>query len=275
MTINLRLLLIFCVILFVTQASLAQFGFSHEVGVIAGPVQFRSDFGQRFNEKNNIGNTGYGIGLIHYINFSFKADCNCYTADNYFNDHFKLRSEISYNKTKLDHFGRWVDASQFGIDGQRLRAHSGEAENFDIGMQLEYFPYSIRAFSSQTGGWAPFISFGVHYTTSNPKQFTTFARQGGNGISDENIFNPDNIYGPWIQASGGEYPIDTSQINAWSVVSSIGTRYKLTLQSDLMIDLRFQYYFSDWIDGLNHKLPSNKFNDVLVWLNLGYIYYLD
>ena len=54
MTINLRLLLIFCVILFVTQASLAQFGFAHEVGVIAGPVQFRSDFGQRFNEKNNM-----------------------------------------------------------------------------------------------------------------------------------------------------------------------------------------------------------------------------
>lgn len=273
MTFNLRQLLIICITLMVVQITNAQFGFSHEVGVIAGPVQFRSDFGQRLNEENNIGNTGYGIGIIHYINFSYRADCNCYTADTYFNDHFKLRSEISYNKTKLDHFGRWVDPSLTSIEAQRLRAHSGEAENFDIGMQLEYFPYSIRAFSSHTGGWAPFISFGVHYTTSNPKHFTTFARNGG--VSDENVFNGDNIYSPWIVAGGDEYPIDVDQINAWSVVSSIGTRYKLTLLSDLMIDLRFQYYFSDWIDGFNHKLPSNKFNDVLVWLNFGYIYYLD
>lgn len=61
----------------VNQRSNAQFGFSHEIGVIAGPVQFRSDFGQRFNEENNFGNTGYGIGIIHYINFSCRADCNC------------------------------------------------------------------------------------------------------------------------------------------------------------------------------------------------------
>ncbi|MFD1062426.1 glutamate dehydrogenase [Winogradskyella litorisediminis] len=273
MTLKIRQLLIICTVLFVPLAMQAQFGFSHEVGIIAGPTQFRSDFGQRYNEENNIGNTGYGIGLIHYINFSYRADCNCYTADNYFNDHFKLRSEISYNKTQLNHFGEWVNPSRTGIDARRLRAHSGEAENFDVGMQLEYFPLSIRAFSSHTGGWAPFVSLGAHYTLANPKQYTTFARSGT--ISDENVFNPDNIYAPWIAASGGEYPINTDPINTWSVVTSIGTRYKLTILSDLMIDLRFQYYFSDWIDGLNHKLPSNKMNDVLVWLNVGYIYYLD
>jgi hypothetical protein len=27
----------------------AQFGFSHEVGVIAGPVAFQSDYGERYN----------------------------------------------------------------------------------------------------------------------------------------------------------------------------------------------------------------------------------
>jgi hypothetical protein len=30
--------------------------------------------------------------------FSYKAECNCYTPETYFNDHFKLRSELSYNK---------------------------------------------------------------------------------------------------------------------------------------------------------------------------------
>jgi len=30
--------------------------------------------------------------------------------------------------------------------------------------------------------------------------------------------------------------------------------------------LRWQYYGSDWIDGLNHQLSSNKYNDWLIWL---------
>ena len=38
-----------------------------------------------------------------------------------------------------------------------------------------------------------------------------------------------------------------------------------------MLDLRGQYYFSDWVDGLNHQLSFNQNNDWLVWLNVGYI----
>ena len=73
----------------------AQFGFSHEVGAIVGPVAFQSDYGERHDFATNAGNTGYGIGIIHYLNFSYKADCNCYTPETFFNDHFKLRSELS------------------------------------------------------------------------------------------------------------------------------------------------------------------------------------
>ncbi|HEU0136486.1 MAG TPA: glutamate dehydrogenase, partial [Flavobacterium sp.] len=90
----------------------AQYGFSHEVGVIVGPVAFQSDYGERQDFSTNAGNTGYGIGLIHYLNFSYKAECNCYTPETYFNDHFKLRSELSYNKTKLKHFGEYVESNR-------------------------------------------------------------------------------------------------------------------------------------------------------------------
>jgi hypothetical protein len=64
----------------------------------------------------------------------------------------------------------------------------------------------------------------------------------------------------------------------WSVVSSVGTRYKLTELSDLMVDLRFQYYFSNWVDGLSPDPKvylENRANDWNVWLNFGYIYYLN
>ena len=69
--------------------------------------------------------------------------------------------------------------------------------------------------------------------------------------------------------------IRPENINAWSMVTSIGVRYKLGILSDLMLDLRWQLYFSDWVDGLNHQLSFNKFNDWLIWLNFGYIYYLN
>ncbi len=61
----------------------------------------------------------------------------------------------------------------------------------------------------------------------------------------------------------------------WSVVASVGARYKLTVMSDLLVDLRWQYYFTNWTDGLNHDNIQDKANDWLIWLNVGYIYYLD
>lgn len=244
------------------QLSYAQLGFSHEIGVIAGPIAYQSDFGVRYDFETNSGNTGFGIGIIHYINFAYRADCNCYTTDNYFNDHFKLRSEISWNKTTLNHFGKWVDPDRTSENADRLRAHSGEAQNFDIGMQLEYFPRSVRAFSAGVYSFAPFVSIGAHYVSYNPSVETTYG--------DLNIENANNFYSWWEPGS-----ISDQSGSTWSVVSSVGTRYKLTILSDLMVDLRFQYFFNNWTDGLNHQLPSNKSNDWLVWLNFGYIYYLD
>ncbi|WP_228853568.1 THC0290_0291 family protein [Aegicerativicinus sediminis] len=244
----------------------SQLGFSHEIGAIIGPVEFRSDFGQRNNEPTNLGNSGIGIGIIHYINFAYRADCNCYSTDTYWNDHFKVRSEISWNYTPLDHIGKFVSPSRTGPNAQKLRDHHGVAENFDVGMQLEYFPRSIRAFQAMMYKFAPFVSLGAHYTNSSPQGWTDYG--------DLDIYNPDNIYSHWWDP-GDEYPIRLGSQNAWSVVASVGVRYKLTVLSDLMLDLRWQYYFSDWIDGFNHKLSYNKFNDWLIWLNFGYIYYLD
>mgnify|MGYP001047138130 FL=1 len=276
-TLNLKQLTSVLFFIFTAFVCNAQLGFSHEIGAIIGPVEFRSDFGSRNEEETNLGNSGIGIGLIHYINFAYRADCNCYSADTYFNDHFKLRSEISWNKTILDHHGQWVGPNRTSINADRLRAHHGVAENFDIGMQLEYFPKSIRSFQAFAYKFAPFVSLGVHYTYSSP--------QGSTDFGDNNIYNANNIYSYWYSddrylpsvptGQTREYPINLDQRSDWSMVTSVGVRYKLTVLSDLMLDLRWQLYFNDWIDGFNHKLSYNKFNDWLIWLNFGYIYYLD
>ena len=82
----------------------AQSNLAQEVGIIFGPVTFQSDFGQRNNFDTNIGNTGFGIGVVHFINFS--ANNN---RESFFTEHFKVRSELSFNKTNFEHFGEWVE----------------------------------------------------------------------------------------------------------------------------------------------------------------------
>jgi hypothetical protein len=247
---------------FVNQSN-AQFGFSHEIGVIAGPVAFQSDYGERYDFSTNSGNTGYGIGLIHYLNFSYKAECNCYTPETYFNDHFKLRSELSYNKTQLQHFGKWVDPDRTSLTADQLRAMKGSTAVTNIGMQLEFFPYSIRDFTATIGSWAPFISLGGQFSFYKPTSMSEL----GPGLEELLTVTPQKYIDAFDRKGG----------TTWSVVSSVGTRYKLTPLSDLMIDLRWQYYFSNWVDGLNpdpNIYKENRANDWNVWLNFGYIYYL-
>lgn len=259
----------FFVLLSFSNSLIAQFGgFSQEIGIISGPVAFQSDYGERHNLKTNAGNTGFGIGIVHYLNFSYKAICNCYTPETYFNDHFKLRSEISYNSTELKHFGRWVDKNNGSLGVEQLRAMRGSAKVMNIGMQLEYFPFSIRDFTATIGSYGPFISLGAQYSYYNPSAYSLMGPLG----------SPQNTFPKYLTPSEGKphgYTNDADEV--WSVVSSVGTRYKLSPLSDLMVDLRFQYYFSNWVDGLNPNpdlYKENRSNDWLVWFNVGYIFYL-
>ncbi len=261
------LLLGFCLFMFM-QISNAQLGLYHEIGVIAGPVQIRSDYGAREDSDTNFGNSGFGIGIIHYLNFTYANDRNSPFINTFFNDHFKVRSELSYNKTKLEHFGNWVDPSKTTTNADKLRGHKGEANNLDIGAQLEFSPLSLTEFQSFGHKFSPFITLGLHYTLSTAKVSTTYQNPDPEAIGD--VTDPSNFYSSWDAGS-----VDASNTNSWSMVTSAGVTYKLNNVSDLMLDFRFQYYFNDWIDGLNHQLPSNETNDWLIWLNVGYIYYLD
>lgn len=261
------LLMVFFLLFFGKQDVYSQFGFSHEVGVITGPVVFYSDFGQRNNFETNSNNVGFGIGLIHYLNFSYRSDCNCYTRDTYFNDHFKLRNELNYHKTTFKHYGEWVDSRKTSTMAKQLRAMSGSSTVIEVGSQLEYFPLSVRDFAS--GGYkiAPFLSLGVHWVNYDPE--VTSSR----GKLDSPISTPDKYYNSFQQEPG----------STWAVLGSVGIRYKLSRMSDLMLDSRWTFYFTDYLDGLNPSLenngttpvPENKANDWTFWLNFGYIYYIN
>ncbi len=260
------MLLRFCsiiIFLFSYPNALAQRNFSHELGAFVGPVVFQSDFGERNNFDNNLVNIGFGVGIVHYMNFSYTAECNCYKPETYFNDHFKLRTEISYTRTKLEHFGRWVQPDNNSLGANQLRAMTGLASVINIGQQLEYFPLSIRDFSSEIGAFGPFIAAGAHFSFFQPNVVS----------SRGDITKPGVLFPKYLDGS-----VNNETSTTFSILGGIGTRYKLTEMSDLFTELRFQYYFSNWVEGVSpnpDRYPENKFNDWNVWLNLGYIYYLD
>ena len=246
----------------------AQFGgFSHEVGIIAGPIAFQSDYGERHDLSTNLGNTGIGIGIIHYLNFTYDSDYN-YTSSTYFNVHFKLRSELSYNKTQLKHFGQYVEGTP-SLGKEQLKAMTGSTGVTNLGMQLEFHPWSIRDFTATTGGIGPFVSLGGQFSYYNAKASSSLGPLGTPVTTFPKYLTP---------ADGRPYGFSSESGTVWSVVSSVGTRYKLSPLRDLMVDLRFQYFFSNWVDGLNPNpeiYKENKANDWLIWFNVGYVYYLE
>ncbi len=248
--------------------SFAQFdGFSHEIGIIAGPIAFQSDYGERYDFKTNAGNTGIGIGIVHFLNFTYDSNYN-YTSRTYFNEHFKLRSELSFNKTQLQHFGKYVDPRKTSLDAQQLRAMSGSTSIANFGMQLEYFPLNIRDFTAVTGSFAPFVSLGGQISYYDAKASSTLGPLG----------TPATTFPKYLTPSEGRpFGFSTEKNTVWSVVSSVGTRYKIDDSADLLVDLRLQYFFSNWVDGLNPNpeiYKENKANDWLIWFNVGYIHYL-
>lgn len=249
--------------------SYAQFdGFSHEIGIIAGPVAFQSDYGERYDFSTNAGNTGIGIGIVHYLNFTYDKNYN-YTQETFFNRHFKFRTELSFNNTDLKHFGEYVDPKKNSLGAQQLRAMSGSTTVGNIGVQLEYYPWDIKDFTNTVGDFAPFVSLGAQYSFYNAKATSTLGALG----------SPLTTFPKYLTPSEGRpFGFSTEQGTAWSIVSSAGVRYKLNDSADLMVDLRLQYYFSNWVDGLNPNpeiYKENKANDWLVWLNVGYIHYLN
>lgn len=263
------LILVFFLLVFSKQDVYGQLGFTNEIGFITGPVVFYSDYGSRDDVGIFSDNIGWGIGLVHFINFSYSSDCKCYTKGKYWNDHFRLRNEIDYHKTTFKHTGKYVDPDRTTITAQQLRGMKGSTTVFELGSQLEFFPLSIRDFAANSYKIAPFISAGLHWVSYDPQSSTDF------GTGD--ISNPDNVPDKYINA------FEQQSGNTWSFVTSIGARHKINRHNDIMLDARWHYYFSNWVDGLNPsfeannivEVPENRSNDWIFWINLGYIHYLD
>ncbi|MDX6180722.1 glutamate dehydrogenase [Flavobacterium sp. Fl-77] len=248
-----------------STTSMAQGGFAHEIGVIFGPVTFQSDYGERHDLDTNLGNTGFGIGVTHYLNFS--ANNN---RDRFFSEHFKVRSELSFSKTNLQHFGEWVEKDPARLGVQQLKAMRGSSTVFNLGSQLEFSPFmKIHDFENTIGAFSPYVSLGflVSYYKSHV------------GSDLGQLGTPDTTFPKYLTPSDGhQFGFSSENGVVLSATAGLGAHYKIADMHDIMVEARFQMFSSDWVDGLNPNkdiYTENKNNDWQVWFNVGYIYYLE
>lgn len=259
--------IITCIVITISiYNAIAQDKRSHEIGIIAGIASFTTDYGQRYNFNANVGgNNGPGIGIIYYLNFTdYRYRWNQRT--NYFSEHFRVRAELSYMSAKLDHFGKW--AEQPTENGAKLRAHHGKTYLVNLGAQLEFHIVDIVDFGSRRIPklwFSPYISGGVFVDFYNPSIWSDNGDWRDPGVLypkwDPNLFPNATNVNPGV---------------TMSATLGFGTRFKIGEYSDLLFEARWQYFFSNYVDGLNAKPdPANKYNDWLLWVHIGYVYYLN
>ncbi|WP_348799272.1 THC0290_0291 family protein [Flavobacterium adhaerens] len=241
--------------------SFSQGGISHSIGVEAGAVQFRSDYGQRNDFETNIKNTGFGITLIDYMNFSYMNFNN-----NYFAQHFRVRNELSYIKSDLQHYGEWTEKNSLG--SKLLKEMRGSTQIFSFGSMLEYSFVHIHDFERTSNSFAPFIGIGPQISFYSATATSTLG----------NLGTADTTPTKYLTSSDGHpYGFSNENKAVFSIALNLGTRYKLSPLSDLIFNVKAQYFNSDWVDGLNPNkeiYDENKNNDWLTYIGVGYIYYL-
>lgn len=243
-------------------SSYSQLGIAHEIGVIAGRSELRSDYGQRDDSQTNLSNMGFGISIVDYLNFSYYDRTN-----SYFKEHFKVRSEISYSKTGLQHYGDWIEGN--GLFAKQLKAMRGSSQILNLGFQLEYNFKHIHDFENTIGSFNPYIGLGPQFSYYTAKATSTMGEMGDPKVTPVKYLIPSD---------GHPHGFSNESKTVFSAALNIGTRYKVTKMSDLILDIRAQYFGSDWVDGLNPNkniYEENKSNDWLTFIGLGYILYLD
>lgn len=235
----------------------AQFGISHEIGVFGGPANFLTDYGERWNLKANVANAGLGLGLLHFMNLAYCNECNYQRTDSWLASHLRLRNELTWLRSNLEHFG--PVASKNNIGGQLLRAMHGKTNVLEVGTLLEYHPLRIRDFTNFGYWFSPYVGLGAHFVSYKPDAYSDLG----------SLENPKNVFPAFV---GG---INLERGTTYSIVGVMGARYRLGWRHDLMFEGRWHYYGNDWVDGLNHDVVANKFNDVVFWIGIGYVYYIN
>lgn len=258
-----KLLLKLLVVIFFASFSgttRAQTNVSHEVGAFFGIASLQTDFGiSGYFESAN--QASMGFGLTYYMKF-FGSQYNWRSGSTYFSEHFKLKAEFMYyNNSKIEHQNLDQVGQRFRETMERM---TGSVKTYNGGLTLEYYFVELEDYSSffrSSGSVNPYVGLGLHYTYAQPDIFV-------DGVSLKGQEEPyEDLIPKWQEGA-----IDLEEQNILSAAASAGVRFGLDAV-DLFVEGRYQYYFSDKLEGLYAPDdPGNKNNDTMVFINVGIVY---
>lgn len=238
----------------------AQF-LTHELGVHIGTSTIHTDYGERDNFQSNYANNATSISVTHTLHFFNKNQK--WNANTGIWDNLAVRTELNMIKSsRFNHQGR--TATSTSTMGEQLRAMEGSVSIINTGIQVEYYFKYLKDFMDplSKNKWNPYVLGGVQYSMFSNSLESSL----GDWRTNPNVL-PSKYRSPEALAIG----------NGTALAASFGggTRYKITKKMDLNIQLNWQYFFSDGVDGLKPDVPENKNNDWLMNMQMGIIYHLN
>ena len=141
---------------------------------------------------------------------------------------------------------------------------TGEIKMYNLGTNLEFYFMELEDYASFYGNeniLNPFLSVGLHFTAYDPDILV-------NDVSLDGQEEPfTDLIDKWQENSIFLDPSNTFGVSA-------GAGLRLGLEAvDLVLESRWQHFFSDDIDGLNALNDSgNKRNDTMIMVNIGIVY---
>ena len=251
-----KFIVILSVIVFNISSSISQ-NTPQGLGVQIGNSIIHTDYG----EGNSSDVNALSVSLTHSLYF---FAISSWRKQNTLNHHIALRSELNFvSNIKLSHKGEYVNGN--GNLATQLRAMTGSFKITNIGFQGEIYLKNLKEFiyyNNQYGtNLNPYLLAGI--------QFSIF----------KNSLN--STLGDWTQDSSvlpekWRDPSDTSvgRGTSFSSTFGLGTRYKLNNEIDLNAQFKWQFFFSDNLDGLRSNSPENEDNEWSTVFQIGFIYNL-
>jgi hypothetical protein len=261
-------ILIFFIVITVSNKAYSQLDVSSEIGVMFGVTSFQTDFGISKDFPSENAQT-MGYGLVHYLKF-FGKQYSWRSGSTFFSEHFMLKTEFLYiNNTNIKH--------EHNPTSEVLKNMRGNIKMFNFGNQMEFYFFNIEDYAvsyRDKRSFNPYLSLGIHYSWYDPEVTSNLPDLG-----DENWRNfvVNEKHDKWLTPEGaealnGSQTIFNESGSTFGVSFGAGVRYSMEY-FDLVLDSRWQHFFSDRVDGLDaYNDPANKYNDTMVYINLGIVY---
>lgn len=282
---KLLLLIIFTLLLNTKSNAQRRFIFQHEVGAEAGISNFQADFIAKgpFDGKATI--NGFSVNATHYLHILPRR-----YGSNPLYRHTILKTTLGINLTSFDNksFGTGTkpleDPPKYTIENTPnnilLARLSSKTTIISLDNELQFHYRDIVRFLHKYNRYRnkskvdPYIAigFGIHYVNATPSyDQEAIDREAGwnqspgasNGTGDPGY--PDNYKSSFIAK--------TNTVTL-SGNFALGARYKASPYYDLVSQINFKYYMSDWIDGVNPDLSNNSSNDFNTVISVGFIYHM-